>query len=210
MKIIDCVQGSEEWLRARSGIATASNFATILSNGRGKEEAVGRVNYRARLVVERLTGRPVETYFGKAMVQGVEREPIARSVYESRTRTIVDSVGLLRHDEIAAGASPDGLIDEDGCLEIKCPELSAHLEYLRLPPDTAPRKYVPQIQGELWISGRAWCDFVSFNSDFPEHLQLVVRRIARDDKAIAQLEFMVRAFLDEVCIEEEAVRRLAA
>lgn len=207
MKIIACGQGSLEWFAARGGIATASEFSTILSKGKEKAEAVGRRNYRARLVVERLSGRPVAGgYKSKAMEQGTEREPLARAAYEVRTGNIVQTVGFCRHDEIECGASPDGLIDADGALEIKCHELSMHLECLRRPD--VPPEYKAQIQGELWNAERAWCDFVSFNPDFPEHLQLVVRRVVRDDKYIAQLEFMVRAFMDEVRAEEAEVRAL--
>lgn len=203
---LDCVQGTPEWLAARAGIATASCFADILAKGRGGEESTSRRNLRAKLVVERLAGRSVATFTSAAMQQGTEREPLARAAYESRASVFVDTVGLLRHDEVEAAASPDGLIGDDGGVEIKCPELSAHLEYLRAAG--APSKYVPQIQGCMWISGRAYWDFVSFNPDFPEHLQLVVRRVVRDDKYIAQLEFMVRAFMDEVRAEEAEVRSL--
>lgn len=205
MKIIDCEQGSEEWLAARSGIATASCFSAILATIKSGEAAERR-NYRAKLVVERLTGRCVSGFTTAAMQQGTEREPLARAAYESRTRTFVNEVGFCRHDELEAGASPDGLIGDDGGLEVKCPELATHLSYLRL--KTEPAAYTPQIQGCMWITGRAWWDFVSFNPDFPAHLQLVIRRVPRDEKAIASLEFAVGLFMTEVRAEEAEIRAL--
>lgn len=210
MNIIDCEQGSPEWLSARAGIATASCFSNILAKGKGNEESVVRRNYRARLVVERLTGRCVEGFTSTAMQQGTEREPEARSVFESRSGLFVDTVGFCRHDTMPAGASPDGLIDDHGGVEIKCPELAAHLEYLQLPKDTAPSKYLAQIQGCMWITGRKWWTFVSYNPDFPDKLQLVMRDVQRDDKYIAGLEMAVSLFMAEVAEEESALRKLAA
>lgn len=206
---LDMPQGSDEWRTARVGIATASGFADILAKGRGSEkEAASRRNLRAKLVVERLTGIPVQSFTSAAMQQGTEREPIARAAYESLTGEFVDAVGFLRHDEIEAGASPDGLIGEEGGIEIKCPELTAHLEYLRLPPNTCPAKYVAQVQGCIWISGRAWWKFASFNPEFPDHLQLIVRRIERDETYIAGLQLAVALFMEEVRAEEAEVRAL--
>lgn len=204
---LDCEQGSDDWFAARAGIATASCFSSILATIKSGEAAERR-NYRAKLVVERLTGRCIGGFTTAAMQQGTEREPLARAAYEARTRRFVDEVGFMRHDTLEAGASPDGLIDADGCLEIKCPELATHLEYLRLPADTAPAKYLSQIQGQLWIAEREWADFVSFNPDFPEGMQLVIRRVRRDEKAIASLQFAVGVFMEEVRQEEAEIRAL--
>jgi hypothetical protein len=208
MRIVECEQGTPEWLRARCGIATASNFADILARSRDrKEEGVTRRNYRARLVVERLAGRPVEGGFSSyATKQGQEREPAGRERYMVATGNYVEQVGVCLHDTLECGASPDGLIDTDGGLELKCPELSTHLEYLRRKDE--PPEYRAQIQGNLWITGRAWWDFASYNPDFPEHLQLIVRRVLRNDDYIASLELAVRLFMDEVRAEEAEVRAL--
>ncbi len=210
MKRVDCAQGSPEWLAARAGIATASCFSDILAKGRGNDEAVSRRNLRSKLVVERLTGCAVASFTSAAMQQGTEREPLARAAYESKTGHFVDEVGLLLHDALEAGASPDGLIGDDGGLEIKCPELPAHLEYVRLDQGCPPAKYMPQIQGCMWITGRQWWDFVSFNPDFPAKLQLVVRRVKRDERYILGLELAVGLFMDEVRAEEAEVRALPA
>ena len=207
MKISTYDQGTPEWHAARCGIATASGFADVLATVK-TGEAASRRNYRARLVVERLTGKAVETFQTHAMRQGTEREPIARRAYEIQTGALVREVGFCRHDELEAGASPDGLIDDDGGLEIKCPELATHLSYLRIPG--APAEYIAQIQGCMWITGRAWWDFASFNPDFPPNLQLTVRRIARDDRYIAALALAVELFMAEVREEESALLQLAA
>lgn len=205
MKIIDFPQGTPEWLASRAGIATASEFSAIMARIKSGEAAERR-NYRAKLVVERLTKKPILTFQSAAMKQGQEREPDARIAYMVRTGAVVDQVGLCRHDELEAGASPDGLISADGGLEIKCPELAAHLAYLRMKAE--PQEYTWQIQGGMWITGRQWWDFVSYNPDFPEHLQLVVRRIRRDEAAIEQLAAEVAKFMDEVRAEEQQIRSL--
>ena len=209
MKVFNFQQGTPEWFAARLGIATASNFAAILAAVKSGE-AADRRNYRARLVVERLTGKPIETYTNAAMQQGTEREPFARAAYEHKSGAWVDEVGFIRHDTLEAGASPDGLIGGDGCLEIKSPQLATHLEYLRLPDATCPSIYRAQVQGQLWLAERQWCDFVSFNPDFPAHLQLVIRRVVRDETYIAGLALAVELFMGEVREETEAMQRLAA
>lgn len=205
MKIIDAPQGTPEWLQARCGVPSASRFGAIMATIKSRE-AADRRNYRTDLVVERLTGRPLESFTTAAMKQGIEREPFARMAYEARTGNIVQEVGFCLHDTVNAGASPDGLIGEDGGLEIKCPERSAHLCYLQERGE--PAAYTWQIQGGMWITGRAWWDFVSYNPDFPEHLQLIVRRIKRNDEAIKKLAAEVEKFLGEVDAEVERVRNL--
>ncbi len=197
-------QGSPEWFAARCGKATASRFSDVLAKLKSGGESASRKNYRARLVVERLTGKPLETFSNAAMQQGVEREPLARLAYEAETGHVVEEVGFFDHPSMLAGASPDGLINADGMLEIKSPQLATHLEYLAL--DAEPPEYTAQIQGQMWICGRAYCDFVSFNPDFPAHLQLIVRRIQRDDAYIAKLAAEVAQFLDEVETETQRWR----
>jgi len=206
MKTIDCAQGTTEWHAARAGVCTASRFADVMAKVKSGE-AAGRRNYRVDLVVETLTGRPLDGFTNAAMRQGIEREPMARLAYETETGLSVEQVGFLMHDSLRAGASPDGLIGAAGGLEIKCPERSAHLTYLKQTAE--PPEYTWQIQGGMWITGREWWDFVSWNPDFPEGLQLIVRRIPRDDKAIATLAIEVKAFMEEVDNEVEQMSRLA-
>lgn len=207
MKIINCAQGEPEWFIARCGVATASRFGSIMATIKSGEAAERR-NYKTDLVVERLTGRPVDGFTTQAMRQGIEREPLARNAYEIHSGELVEQVGFCRLEDLDAGASPDGLVSEDGGLEIKCPERSAHLRYLQ--QDMEPPEYTWQIQGAMWITGRAWWDFVSWNPDFPEHLQLIVRRIKRNDEAIKKLEAEVRKFLAEVDAEVDRIQNMKA
>jgi hypothetical protein len=205
MRWINCEQGTPEWFAARCGIATASCFGDVMATIKSGEAAVRR-NYRAKLVVERLTGRPVQASFeSQEMKLGREREPFARAAYEALTGELVQQVGFAVHDHIEAGASPDGIVGSVG-IEIKCPSLATHLEYLKQKGE--PPEYTWQIQGQMWICDLEAVDFVSYQPDFPEHLQLIVRRIKRDPAAIAKLAAEVEKFVAEVRAETEALRNL--
>lgn len=196
------LQQNDEWFAARLGRATASRFADVMSTLKSGAESAERRKYRAQLVCERLTGKKKDGFANKAMQVGIELEPDARMFYEAKTRNLVDEVGFIQIDGLMAGASPDGLIGDDGCLEIKCPEEQTHMGYLRLPQGKAPAEYVAQIQGQMWATGRKWCDFVSYNPSMPQGLQLCIRRVVRDDEYINKLHVAVCAFLAEVDAEE--------
>lgn len=204
--ITSLVQGSDEWRAARAGIATASRFSDVMATVKSGEAAARR-NYRADLVVERLTGRPLDGFTSAAMKQGTEREPFARMAYEARTGRVVQEVGFFRHPNIAAGASPDGIVMGARVgIECKCPERPAHLRYLQ--EKAEPAEYTWQIQGQMWICDLEAVDFISYQPDFPGDLQLIVRRIKRDEDAIKRLADAVSKFMDEVRAEEAAVRNL--
>lgn len=189
------IQGSQEWLAARAGKATASRFKDVLATIKSGE-AADRRNYRAQLVVERLTGQPASSFQNEAMRWGTENEPFARIAYEAQTGVIVIEHGFIDHPALVAGVSPDGLIGEDGGIEIKCPFQSAvHIETLQA---GMPSGHMAQVQGAMWITDRKWWDFVSYDPRMPESLQLYVERIQRDDKFIEKLEKEVTAFLAEV------------
>lgn len=199
----EIVQGSPEWFAERCGKVTASRIADVLAKGRGGEESVGRKNYKAELVCERLTGKKTEGFTTKAMSDGVEREPIARALYESRYGVFVDEVGFISHPKILmSGASPDGLISDDGAIEIKSPQMATHIDYFKAGVPVA--KYVPQMAWQLACTGRKWVDFISFNPDFPEYLQLFVVRYHRDEEYIKHIESEVIKFLEEV--DEEIIK----
>lgn len=195
-------QGSVEWQEARCGCATASRFSDVLAKIKSGESA-SRRNYRAEIVVERLTKIPTEHFTTAEMRRGTEQEPYARMAYEALTGAFVEEVGFVRHPTIAcAGASPDGLIGTEGGLEIKCPNTAQHINALLngMDPD-----HVAQVQGNMWVSGRKWWDFVSFDNRMPAHLQLYVVRVNRDDAYIAKLEAEVKTFLASV---DELIDRL--
>lgn len=188
-------QQSPEWFAARLGKATASRFKDVLATIKNGEAATRR-NYRMQLVVERLTGQKEEGYTNQAMSWGNDNEPLARIAYEVQSGLIVTQVDFIAHPALMAGASPDGLIDADGGIEIKCPFQSAvHIETIQ---SGMPSEHMPQVQGAMWITGRQWWDFVSYDPRMPEHLQLYVQRIERDDSYIKDLESKVTAFLQEV------------
>lgn len=193
-------QRSPEWFAARLGLATGSKFSDVLAGGKG----LTRKAYAVQLALEIVTGKQAETFTNQAMQDGTEREPIARALYEAHTGNFVDEVGFCRHDSIECGVSPDGLIDEDGGLEIKCPKASTHAGYLAIPAE--PSTYTAQIQGCMWVTGRAWWDFVSYHPDFPENAQLIVRRIKRDSDYIVKLEQAVKAFRNEVMEEVSIIK----
>jgi len=201
-------QGTDAWRSARAGRATASRFADVMATVKSGE-AADRRNYRAQLVCEALTGKPMDAFATPAMRTGIEREPIARARYEAETGVIVERCGFFTIDGVRAGASPDGLIGVDGVLEIKCPNAATHIDYLRLPAGKPPRAYVWQIQGEMLATGRAWCDFVSYHPDFPEPLQLTIRRVLRDDDAIARLVDELKRFIADVDAEVSELQALA-
>ena len=191
MNIVDCEQGTPEWLAARSGKITASMVSAVLM----KPETAGYRDYQAQIVAEILTGKPQGSDFTNAAMQfGTETEPLARSAYEAETGFSVDQVGMVIHPTInRAGASPDGLVGDSALVEIKCPKVSTHLSYLIA--GVAPAGYKNQMMWQMACTGRDWCDFVSFRPDLPENLQLFVVRYKRDPAEILKLETAVIAFL---------------
>lgn len=187
-------QRSEEWFQARLGKVTASRVADVLAKIKSGESA-SRRNYKIQLVSERLTGEKQETYVNQAMQDGIDREQFARDRYVQQFGE-VEEVGFIQHPTLEAGASPDGLVGTDGIIEIKCPMGSTHTETLMT--QEVPSKYVPQIQFQLLVTGRKWCDFVSYNPMFPENLQVFVRRVFANKEYQQELEDEVKQFLKEV------------
>jgi putative phage-type endonuclease len=159
-----------------------------------------RDNYMAQLVCERLTGQKGESFTNAAMQHGTDTEPLARAAYEALQDVLVDEVGFVPHPAIImAGASPDGLVGDDGLLEIKCPNTATHIETLL--SQSVPGKYNTQMQFQMACTGRQWCDFVSFDNRLPDELQLFVKRVPRDNEFIKQMEDEVVKFLNELDIK---------
>jgi putative phage-type endonuclease len=189
-------QGSPEWFAARLGKATASNFNAIIARGAKEAFLAGRKNYRAQLVIERMTGKTPDRFSNDAMMWGRDTEALARLMYTLRTGRPVQQVGFIQHPEIMAGASPDGYLPEDGRLEIKCPNTATHIETLKA--KEMPPEYKAQVQGQLWITAGEWSDFMSFDPDMPERSQIFIQRIERDEPFIEMLRNEVGEFLLEV------------
>lgn len=182
-------QGTPEWHLARCGRATASEFASILAKGEGKT----RTKYLRRIVTERLTGKPTDTYHNAHMDRGQEQEPLARMAYEMLTDNVVEEVGFIAHPEMMAGCSPDGLIGVDGGAEIKSVIPTVQTDTIL--GAKLPSEHRAQIQGCMWITGRKWWDFCSFSPDMPANLRLYVLRVERDKEYIENLQAEVLRFL---------------
>lgn len=189
-------QRSEEWFKARLGKATGSRFNDVMTTLRSGGEAAARKNYRAELVAERLTGVRNEMWTSPAMQWGIDNEPLARLAYELETGNEVEDAPFVPHPEMEAGVSPDGYIGKDGLIEIKCPNTATHIETLK--KSEVPRQYIAQVQGQLWITGRKWCDFVSFDPRLPENAQMIVVRVESDPVYQAELEDEITDFLEGV------------
>jgi putative phage-type endonuclease len=204
MKIIDCEQGSPEWIAARVGKVGASRVHEIVAKTKTGPSAM-RANYLAELVAERLTGAPAEKFVSGPMQWGTDCEPAARDLYAFATGANITSVGLVLHPTIAmSAASPDGLVGDDGLVEIKCPNTATHIATLL--GGEIDGRYVKQMQWQMACTGRKWCDFVSYDPRLPAEMQMDVRRVARDPEMIDELEAAVAVFLGEVEITVSQLR----
>lgn len=198
-------QGSKEWLYQRCGNVTASRFKDVMAKLKNGAPGKAREDYLLEVVTERLTGEPVRHYASEAMAWGTEQETFSRMEYETRHGVIVEEVSYFPHPTLAGvGGSVDGLIGEDGIWESKSPFNTAN--HLRTILGGMPEEHIPQVQGYLWLTGRKWCDFTSYDPRLPNPMDLYVQRIERDDKYIAALEAEIKAFLADV---ETTIRRLA-
>lgn len=209
--VMDHQQRSPEWYMARAGRLTGSCAAAILSKGKGSAESVQRRDYRLQLACERLTGIPQDGGFvNEAMQRGIDLEQIAFAAYEAATGNVVRSTGFLSADEIMAGCSLDGAIEDfEGILEMKCPKTATHLGYLRNPPSLVDA-YMPQIIHNIWVSGAKWCDIMSFDDRLPKELRLCKMRFLATDTGLEEYERAALQFLSEVDKEVEAIKALAA
>lgn len=190
MKILDVIQGSEEWLLARLGIPTASEFDRILTPAKLQPCAKAET-YRNQLLAEWFVGHPID-FDGTVgfMERGKELEPQARAAYEFHRDVEVRTVGFLKRDDEMAGASPDGLVGAEGGLELKCPAIQTHLGYMLNPQDLVDA-YRSQVQGNLYISGREWWDIMSYHPELPP----VIQRVEPDPKYQAALDTVLNAFI---------------
>lgn len=189
----------EQFLQERAGSLGASQVADAVARIKSGWGA-SRANVMSRLIAERLTGRPLDSFQSADMLIGIEREPDAVTAYEFLSDNEVVLPGptdLVKHPRIdGTHASPDGFIGDGGLLEAKCPKVSTHIETLLT--GKIPDKYIVQMQWQLACTGRQWADHISYNPDMPPAMQLWVKRIERDDERIGQLERDVETFLEEL------------
>jgi len=183
MKILEMEQGTQEWLEARLGCPSGSGFSKLITaSGTPSSSAESYIN---DLIAELITGESTPFHVTEWMQRGTELEPFARMNYELETDREVTEVGFCMHDILRCGVSPDGLIGDDGGIEIKCPKPSTHVKYLR--KGTLPSEYKAQVMGCLWITGRQWWDFMSYHPQMPN----LLIRVHRDEEYINQLERLV-------------------
>lgn len=199
LEIINCAQGSPEWFKARLGIPTASEFASVMMKGRAGAESRTRLSYLYKLAGERLTGEVMETITTPHMERGRLMEEEARSVYRFVSGLDCETVGFLRRGR--AGASPDALIGADGLLEIKTK--LPHLLIEALLKGEFPPEHKAQCQGQLWIAERAWIDLAIYWPGLP----IFIVRAERDEAYIRELAEAIEAFNDEL---DRVVARVAA
>lgn len=199
-------QGTEEWLAARLGKVTASRMDDLMSRTKTSYGA-SRANYMAQLIAERLTGKPTESYTNGAMQWGIDHEAEARAAYEFFREAQVTEVGFLLHPTIVeSGASPDGLVGDDGLVEIKCPNTATHIDTLLT--SQVPGKYIKQMLWQMACTGRKWCDFVSYDPRMPERLRLFVMRVELNAEEVKRMETEVLAFLAELNDKIDRLQRL--
>jgi len=197
MKIIEtCEQGSDEWLAMRLGKVTASKVSEVISKGRGKAPSKSAETYMIELIAETLTGQSKPFFINDAMRWGTETEPQARNMYEVNNDFVsVKEVAFVEHNE-QVGISPDGLIGDDGLLEIKCPTTTTQLKYAL--SDDYSADYKAQIQMQLWVTERKWCDFVSFDPRLDCAAGYLQQRVYRDEDYIEEMKTKVYAFVEKM------------
>jgi hypothetical protein len=179
MRMRNDEQGSDAWLQSRLGRPTASNFGKLITpTGKGSTSAEAYIN---ELIAQRITGEIPEFFKSEAMQRGNDLEASAKALYEFTRDVEVVEVGLCLHDTLDCGASPDGLINDEGGIEVKAPLPHTHVSYLR--DGNMPSKYIPQVQGCLWITEREWWDFMSYNP----YMEDLIVRVYRDEAYIKKL-----------------------
>ena len=189
MKIHRCEQGSDEWYDVKSGKVSASHFADVMNKKSGRE------TYMMRLLAERLGGIREDTYYSEDMKRGIKLEPEAREHYEWIMDKDVEQVGFVEMTD-DVGCSPDGLVEADGLLEIKCPKLTTHLGYILR--GVLPSVYRYQVHGQIWVcEGRKWCDFMSYCPEYKKQPMFCVR-VERDEALLALLSAGTATFVTEL------------
>lgn len=178
------LQRTDEWYKARLGRPTASSYSKLIgAQGKPSTQAQGYIN---QLIAEAMTGERQESHTTPAMQRGIELEGNAIAFYELERDVEVVESGFVVHKDLNTGCSPDGLVGNEGLLEIKCPSPHTHVKYLRA--GKLPSEYKPQVMGQMWVMERDWCDFLSYHPDMP----CLLIRVERDEEYINLLAEQVR------------------
>lgn len=200
MIVHDVIQGSDEWFKLHCMIPTASGFDKIITPAEGKPSSQATA-YKHHLLACWIIGGPPEEFSNFWTDRGTETEPEARDAYGLQTGNDVEQVGFITRDDGMVGCSPDGLVGEPGCVEFKCPAPHTHVGYLL--KGTLPTQYKPQVQGQLLIAKRDWCDFMSYHPDMPP----VRIRVHRDEAYIGKLETALDKFVTQLLEGREQLRQ---
>jgi len=195
MKFHNVVQNSDEWFALRLGKITGSQVSCLFVDG-GNPWGTGAITYAYEKAAEIITGKRREAWSNRATDWGHEHEPMARILYEQETGNIIDKVGFIEVDE-QTGVSPDGLVDKDGYVEIKCPEKPTNFIEIVL-EEKIPNDYYRQCQFGMWATKRKWCDLVYYHPYFPEGKKLKIMRIESDPQTQADIMVLVPKFKDFV------------
>lgn len=188
-------QRTDEWLKSRLGVLTASRAADAFAVTK-KGESELRRKYKMQLIAERLTNLAAEFYVNSAMQHGIDTEPAARERFEEVTGLIVQECGFALHDSIPFfGASPDGLVGHDELIEIKCPETATHLTYKMA--GVPPEKYIPQMLVQLLVTGRKSCWFASFDDRLPAPHDIFIVKFEPTADQLKEAQLMATDFLGE-------------
>ena len=206
MIVSSAPQQSEQWFADRAGVITASNFSKVMSKGRGSSPSKTRFTYMKEKANEVLSGKPnMNGFQNDAMRRGNELEPDARQFYTMLSGNQVEESGLIYLNELKRiGASVDGLVGQDGLVEIKAPSLGVHMGYIM--DGVMPPAYIKQIQGQMWVTGRKHCDFISYNPDAWKMGFLI--RVKRDEEFIKSISDAVYAFIGDLDVLTEKLRAL--
>ena len=198
---LDLQQGSDEWYQARCAIPTGSGFSKIITSaGKASTQADAYMN---EIIAQILIGKPVQVFQKTEwMERGNELEQEAADMYEFMNDEQVEKCGFFLHDDKIAGASPDRLVGDKGLLEIKCPAPHTHVKYLLR--QSVDSSYIPQVQGQMWVAEREWCDWFSYYPD----MQPVQVRVERDDAYIAAMEKAVSEFHEKLQAKLEKLKAL--
>lgn len=210
MIFVNCTQGTPEWFAARAGVITASKFSDAVSTLKDGTPSQASKDYAYKVAVERIYGETTEdTFVTWEMRRGTELEPYARIAYEAKTGHLARESGIVLTDDRIFGYSTDGLVDDDGLIEIKCPNSARKLVEMWETGDLS--EYEHQIQGGMWITGRKWCDFIMYAPQLePVGKHLYVKRIERDDNFIEAMESQLWDFARRVQLHVDNLKKEAA
>ena len=202
MEVIHCEQGTDEWIRARMGIPTSSEFATIAAVLKSGKYSATRRTYLCQLAGEILTGEPDENFWSPYTQRGHDLEPEARDLYAFVTGVEPESVGFIKNN--GAGCSPDSLVGDAGMLEIKTKKAGFLVDIID--KDGFPPEHKAQCQGALWVAEREWIDIAVYSPKLP----LFIKRATRDEEFIDAMADEVARFNEELAQLVERVRRYGA